>query len=56
MWHFFDTPHPFINCPEVIPWDLPDLGQWNDALMWGDVGRLYVFLDGEKVHWEVQCG
>jgi hypothetical protein len=56
VWNMADKPYPFLNHPEVIPWDHSHSGQRNDALMWGDVGRLYVHLNGENVLWEVQCG
>lgn len=45
--------YPLINVP-VPPWGPLPYGQ--NFLMLGDVGTLYLFWDGSRVRWLMQCG
>jgi hypothetical protein len=51
----FGVPFPYLNVPEPIG---PTFREQypDDDLMWGDLGRLYLQFDGERVYWEMQCG
>jgi hypothetical protein len=50
-----DGPYPYLNVPEPIG---PSVREQypEDDLMWGDLGRLYLQLHGERVFWEIQFG
>jgi hypothetical protein len=51
----FGVPYPYLNVPEPIGSDFREQYPPDD-LSWGDAGRLYLHLDGERIYWEVQGG
>ncbi|MBW3637306.1 MAG: hypothetical protein KY445_12730, partial [Armatimonadetes bacterium] len=57
-----NQPYPFLNAPEPVTMGFsPDssLRQYDGrgALMWGDGGNLYLFMEPDgKIHWTIQFG
>ena len=47
-----ETPWPFVNRPE--PMSFAQVCSRSD-LMFGDIGSVYLFLDGDRVHGVMQC-
>jgi hypothetical protein len=49
------VPYPYLNVPDPIGPTFQEQYP-EDDLTWGDAGRLYLNVDGNRIHWEIQCG